>query len=206
MDDLISVIVPVYNVEAYIRECIESLLCQTYRKFELIIVDDGSTDSCGLICDEYKKNDNRVTVIHKKNGGLSDARNTGLDIMNGSYVTFVDSDDVVSNIYLEELYKASVQYNADIVQCGMIRDIKGLNDTIQNSPQILHNSEILKSYLRFQGPKVMACGKLYKKGLFNELRFPCGIVDEDDFTTYVTMYQANTYVGIGQNLYFYRRN
>ena len=106
MMNLISVIVPVYNVEPYLRQCIDSILNQTYTDFELILVDDGSTDRCPEICDKYKEKDDRVRVLHKTNGGLSDARNHGIDIANGDYITFIDSDDMVSKDYLEVLIQS----------------------------------------------------------------------------------------------------
>lgn len=105
LQPLISVIVPCYNVMEYLPKCVESILSQTYKNLEIILVDDGSTDSSGKICDGYAAKDNRIKVIHKKNGGLSDARNVALDVMKGEYVTFIDSDDYVANDYVEFLYK-----------------------------------------------------------------------------------------------------
>lgn len=105
LQPLISVIVPCYNVEEYLPKCIESILNQTYRNLEILLVDDGSPDNCGRICDEYAAKDSRIRIIHKKNGGLSDARNAALDVMTGEYVTFIDSDDYVSDDYVEYLYK-----------------------------------------------------------------------------------------------------
>lgn len=104
LQPLISVIVPCYNVEEYLPKCIESILNQTYRNLEILLVDDGSPDNCGRICDEYAAKDSRIRIIHKKNGGLSDARNAALDVMTGEYVTFIDSDDYVSDDYVEYLY------------------------------------------------------------------------------------------------------
>ena len=109
---LISVIVPVYNVEQWLPRCIESLLIQTYPNIEIILSDDGSTDECGVICDEYSKKDNRIKVIHKNNGGLSDARNCAIKQANGEYLTFVDSDDYVTNDYVETLYNLCEKYDA----------------------------------------------------------------------------------------------
>ena len=114
--DKISVIVPVYKVEEYLDECVESILRQSYSNFELILVDDGSPDRCGEMCDNYKKRDARIEVIHKTNGGLSDARNAGLRVASGEYITFVDSDDAIADNYLEILYKALKKYGVDIVQ------------------------------------------------------------------------------------------
>ena len=115
---LISIIVPVYDVEPYLRKCIDSILIQSYRDLEIILVDDGSPDNCGAICDEYAEKDKRIKVIHKKNGGLSDARNAGLDIATGEYIGFVDSDDWVMPDMYEYLYKAVKEYDADMSVCG----------------------------------------------------------------------------------------
>ena len=113
----ISVIVPIYKLEQYLEECVDSLIEQTYKNIEIILVDDGSPDNCGAICDRYAEQDDRIQVIHKKNGGLSDARNAGLDIASGEYVLFIDSDDNVSVDMVEELYGAIKKQNADISVC-----------------------------------------------------------------------------------------
>ena len=115
LQPLISVIVPCYNVEEYLPKCIESILNQTYRNLEILLVDDGSPDNCGRICDEYAAKDSRIRIIHKKNGGLSDARNAALDVMTGEYVTFIDSDDYVSDDYVEYLYKIIKESGVKIV-------------------------------------------------------------------------------------------
>ena len=125
MEDVVSVIVPVYNVEQYIRKCIESILNQTYNKMEIILVDDGSTDNSGIICDEYSKRDKRIKVIHKINGGLSDARNAGLDICTGDYIVFVDSDDYIKNNMIEMLHKDILEKRADISVCSYFFDNDG---------------------------------------------------------------------------------
>lgn len=113
----ISIIVPIYNVEKYIEKCIQSILNQTFSDFELILVNDGSTDSCGEICDKYKKLDDRIIVIHKVNGGLSSARNAGIDIARGEYIGFIDSDDYIHEKMYEILYNNAITYNSDIVIC-----------------------------------------------------------------------------------------
>lgn len=111
----LSVIVPVYNVEQYLKQCIDSILNQTFKNFELILVDDGALDSCPQICDNYSKHDDRVKVIHKKNGGLSSARNAGIKVAKGKFLTFIDSDDWISKNYFEEMMKEQDKYNADII-------------------------------------------------------------------------------------------
>ena len=117
---LVSIIVPVYKVEPYIKECLDSILEQTYKDFELILVDDGSPDQCPAICDAYALADDRIRVIHKENGGLSDARNAGIDAAQGEFLTFIDSDDMVAPEFLESLYALLVQYRADIAVCGIL--------------------------------------------------------------------------------------
>ena len=119
---LVSVIVPVYNVQDYLAECINSIIRQNYTHFELLLVDDGSTDNSGMLCEQYRKKDNRIKVIHKKNGGLSDARNYGIDKALGEYLTFIDSDDYVSEIYLNALVNTAIHNNADIVQVEFTRE------------------------------------------------------------------------------------
>ena len=163
----ISVIVPVYKVEKNIHRCVDSILGQTYADFELILVDDGSPDNCGAICDEYAAKDSRVVVIHQKNGGLSSARNAGIDIATGAYISFVDSDDYIYPNYLERLYEVLVEFDADISVCKMIEfsnDIPQLRES-NSVPKAYHNIEIcnmLCDYRKAIGI-VEACGKLYKK-------------------------------------------
>ena len=115
MDKLISIIVPVYNVEKYVAECIESIIKQTYQNLEILLIDDGSTDNSGKICDKYAEKDKRIKIIHKENGGVSSARNLGLDLAQGEYIAFIDSDDFVSNKYIESLYSAIEHKDAEIV-------------------------------------------------------------------------------------------
>ena len=117
MNKLVSIIIPVYNVEKYLAECIESVLKQTYQNIEILLIDDGSPDNSGKICDEYEEKDSRVRVIHKENGGVSSARNVGLEQANGEYITFIDSDDFVSESYIEELYIALENGNSDLAFC-----------------------------------------------------------------------------------------
>ena len=118
-NDLISVIVPVYNVESYLRKCLDSIVGQTYKKLEIILVDDGSTDGSGSICDEYAKEDHRIKVIHKDNDGVSSARNIGIDNVEGKYILFVDADDIVNERYVEILYIELLKHKVDIVFCGI---------------------------------------------------------------------------------------
>lgn len=120
-EDLISVIVPVYNVQNYLNECVESIVSQSYKKLEIILVDDGATDNSGVICDEWKEKDNRIIVVHKKNAGLGFARNSGLEVTTGDYVMFIDSDDYIASDMIERLYDVAVKTNSDTVYCGLTR-------------------------------------------------------------------------------------
>lgn len=209
MEKLISIIVPVYKVEAYLRECIDSIIGQTYKNWELFLVDDGSPDSCGDICDSYAEADKRISVIHKENGGLSDARNCALEKVSGDYITFIDSDDYISENYLQCMLSYANCYDADIVQCDYSRDKNLLNeqkDKKEKEITIIEGEEILRDYLRFKKPEVLACAKLYRKELFTSLRFPVGYIDEDNYTTYITCYYAKIFVNINRVLYYYRIN
>ena len=204
--ELISIVVPVYKVEEYIRECIDSILCQTYSNFELILVDDGSPDNCGEICDNYAKIDNRIRVIHKENGGLSDARNVGIDIAKGKYITFVDSDDYISKEYLSELYRTAIESGADIVQGAESQQPEMLDHVKEYQMVEFPSMQALKDMFLFDKVQVMAWAKLYKSYLFQEIRYPTGKVNEDNFTTYKLIVNAKTVVCIPRIIYYYRVN
>lgn len=179
--DLVSIIIPVYNVEQYLPRCLESILNQTYSEFEAIVVDDGATDRCPQICDEYEEKDNRIRVLHKKNGGLSDARNAGIKIAKGKYILFVDSDDYIQDNMLEMLMKSVQKTDADIVittkyftvsdkdnKC--VSEITG--EKVCNAGQALE--EIFCHNSRWE-----AWGTLFKKSLFDNMAFPKGKLYED---------------------------
>jgi glycosyltransferase involved in cell wall biosynthesis len=205
---MISVIVPVYRVEKYIRLCVESILGQTYPDFELILVDDGSPDSCGAICDEYAAKDTRVRVIHKENGGLSDARNAGLDIARGEYITFVDSDDYIAPNMLELLLNKLERYGADISVCGyrMVFEDSSETDELPEEDKdfCMTGPEALKPLLEgAPHMPVASWGKLYRAELFADIRFPVGRLHEDTFTTYRLVYKCGKVVCSGLRLYFY---
>ena len=205
---LISVIVPVYKVEPYIRRCIDSILSQSFTDFELILVDDGSPDNCPAICDEYVLKDNRVHVIHQKNGGLSAARNTGVDWVfansNSQWIGFVDSDDWIHSQYLEMLSAAVIENNAEASACLYSFE----NECIQK-PKI--EKANCKSYvfedffcLRQNGLNtIIACGKLYKKELFINKKYPVGKINEDLFITPRVLYECNQIVVLDVVLYYY---
>ena len=205
MGDLISVIVPVYNVEAYLEKCLESICKQTYRNLDIILVDDGSSDKSSDICDLYKKRDKRINVIHKRNGGLSDARNCGIASANGDYLMFIDSDDYIEQNMIEILYYNLTEMDADISVCGyfmvyenrVIKICDGKNRTVYLSPQAL------KVLLKKENIGVVAWNKLYKRTLFNDVRYPIGQQFEDINTTYKLIAASNKIVYDPQPMYYY---
>ncbi len=183
MNKLISVIVPVYNVEKYLQKCVDSIINQTYQNLEIILVDDGSTDNSGKICDEYLKKDKRIKVIHKRNGGLSDARNWAIDVAEGEYIEFVDSDDYIEQDMIEFLYNNIEQYNADISICSyyMIDEKECINQST-NELYVYSRLEILQEVLLDEKIRSYAWNKLFKKSLFDDIRFPVGKIFEDVIT------------------------
>lgn len=205
----LSIIVPIYNVEKYLKKCIKSILSQTYTNFELILVDDGSLDNCGAICDDYSKVDSRIQVIHKKNGGLSSARNAGLKIAVGEYVAFVDSDDWIEKNMYEKLFTEAKKNNGDIVQCKFLRtykEDKKVNIDKSNNIHIISNLEALNNlYNERYIETVVIWNKIYKRTLFDNITFPEGKIHEDEFTTHKLLYKANKVILIDEKLYYYRQ-
>lgn len=180
----VSVIIPVYNVEKYLRECVDSVINQTYKNLEIILVDDGSPDNCGKICDEYAEIDSRVKVIHKQNGGASSARNSGIEIASGEYIGFVDGDDVIESDMYEFLLNLLVDCGADIARCGMARESNGKRDVWgdDNSTVIVRNNqEGICDVGEANGIlPVSPCNKLYKAEVVNSLRFDDRFVYAED--------------------------
>ena len=208
MVPLISVIVPVYNVESYLDRCIDSIINQTYTNLEIILIDDGSTDSCSSICESYKDVDSRIKIIHKSNGGLSDARNVGLDSMSGEYVTCIDSDDFISNHYIENLYNALQIGKCEIAMSWFVDYYEG--DTLPKSEklkvedvQIYDRIECYKKMLYQDGVEISAWGKLYKSSLFNGVRYPVGKLYEDIPTTYRLIEKVDSIAVIPNIDYYY---
>lgn len=203
----ISIIVPIYNVEKYLNRCIESIINQTYKNLEIILVDDGSPDNCPQICDEYAKQDHRIKVIHKKNGGLSSARNAGMNIATGEYIGFVDSDDYIDVHMYEVLLNACLSQDCKLSICK-IQHFTGdrYSDEIKicDTYNSISNEEAL---WRLQGEDgelfCVAWNKLYHKDLFYELRYPEGKINEDEFVTYKAIHQAGNVVVCESVLYFY---
>lgn len=206
---LISIVVPVYKVKEYINDCISSILQQSYPYFELILVDDGSPDNCGEICDQYALQDKRIHVIHKQNGGLSDARNAGINVAKGEYITFVDSDDIVHQDYLKKMIDMAESTHADIIQCGFTSDKESLGAYPFSQEKVcsFSSEEALHDLLRMKTVQVNAWAKLYKIDLFHGIRYPYGRINEDNLTTYKLILAAHSSVVCSnQNLYFYRVN
>ena len=207
MSKLVSVIVPVYNVESYLKECVDSLINQTYKNIEILLIDDGSTDTSGVICDQYIKIDTRVQVKHKKNGGLSDARNTGIDMASGDYIMFVDSDDYVADNYVEIMLNAMVSQQVDIVICGYFLTDECGNVVLKDcnkTKAVFSTEEALRLLLQDKVIKNYAWNKIYKKCYFDKERFPVGRLFEDIFTTYKIFMKCNTIALIPNELYYYR--
>lgn len=204
--ELISVIVPVYNVESYFNECINSILEQTYKNLEIILIDDGSTDRSGTMCDEYASLDGRIRVIHKKNGGLSSARNAGLDICMGEYITFVDSDDYVGKKYISYMYDLMQKYNVDISSCkcrfvffngGFEAEEKQLSEFAESKHDFFENLLYCKRALGQPG-------SLFKRCLFNDIRYTEGILFEDTDIIYKLINQCEKLAISNKQLYYYR--
>lgn len=202
---LVSIIIPVYKVEQYLKRCVDSILNQTYPTLEIILVDDGSPDNCPAICDEYAKKDKRIKVIHKENGGLSSARNAGLDIATGGYISFVDSDDWVNIQYIEKLLSLAIQDNADIVIAEHIKTFGNENVKQQSFfHKIYNNKSALQTLYKNEHVSfTVSWGKLYKRDILSKIRFPLQKFHEDTFTTYLIFYASKKIVYTNQILYYY---
>ncbi len=211
---IVSVIVPVYNVSEYLPYCLDSILEQSYRELEIILVDDGSTDDSGKICDEYAKKDERIKVLHQQNGGLSAARNAGLGIATGEFVTFIDSDDFIHRdfvfIQMEQIKRSGAQASI----CSYVDVYENVEhssalDLKDEDVEVLDNRACVKaSYDRkYKGITGTACWKIYKKSLFpdNNIEYPVGRINEDIYTTYKLLYFAEKTVYVDLSMYYYRK-
>lgn len=208
-EDLISIIIPVYNVEKYLDKCIESIINQTYNNIEIILVDDGSTDNSGKICDKYREKDNRIKVIHKENGGLSDARNHGLDIAKGKYVTFIDSDDFINEKFCEILLTNLKNNNSDISCCKM-REFSDnytiINENDNRTDLIIKHCNKIEALTKVLYQIEMdssVCNKLFKIQLFKDIEFPKGRYFEDLATIYKIILKSNNVTYTNERLYYY---
>lgn len=206
-NELITIIVPAYNVEKYIKKCVNTIVNQTYRNLEIILVDDGSTDSTGKICDEYEEKDKRIKVIHKENGGLSDARNCGIDIAKGNYILTIDSDDYVDLEIVEFLYNDLKKHNADISTCLPLEiyenSSENLKNNCENKNTVLDTQTALENLMYLKDVTVSAWGKMYKKELFENVRYPKGKLYEDLATTYLLFANAKTVSTNTKKMYYY---
>ena len=211
-NELISIIVPIYNVEKYLQQCLDSILNQTYQNFECLLINDGSPDHSADICREYAVKDSRFKYFEKENGGLSDARNYGIIQSKGSYLTFVDSDDWLDSHYIETLYELMIKHNADIsVACyGAFDEEKGVflffayGDEYE---KIYSGREVVEQLPKFEGGDLTfqtSWGILSKRELFDQITFPVGRINEDIGTNYKLFMQARTIAYIHKNLYIYR--
>lgn len=222
---LISIIVPVYQVKEYVGECIESLLTQTYTNLEILLVDDGSTDGSGAICDQYAGRDARVRVVHQENQGPSAARNAGLDCAKGEYIAFVDSDDVVLPDFIETLFGLVKKYQADIAACAYVKCQTNKLERIRSAAEssncaesedkdqqeiCMSSEQMLRQWHgRYKKWETIACNKLYRKEIFDRgeadtIRFPVGRKLEDVLTSHLIVDNAMRVVLIMRGLYLYR--
>ena len=209
-DKMVSVIIPVFNVSDYLEKCVLSVIKQTYKNIEIILVDDGSTDQSGIICDKYREKDNRIKVLHKQNGGLSDARNARIRIAKGEYISFVDSDDVISPIFIEIFLKVALKGECDIVAMSWGTSfwdgdsIPKLTTNIDECEVEYMKSDQALERMLYQQVATGAPFKFYKSSIFDDLTFPVGYLYEDVATTYKAFYYADKTAIITADLYAYR--
>ena len=207
-NELVSIIVPIYNVEKYLDSCIDSIINQTYSNLEVILVDDGSPDNCPNICDEWKIKDSRIKVIHKKNGGLSDARNEGLKNSTGKFVCFVDSDDYIDKSFVEKLLSCIIENDVKISQCNYIKfndDSNSLDKIIGNYGTSIDSNKLIEQITLGDSKNTVTWNKMYSKELFNNIKFPKGKIHEDEFTTYKLFSLVDKVGQVEDCLYYYRQ-
>lgn len=203
--DLISVIVPVYNVQKWLNKCVDSILGQTYENLEVILVDDGSPDRCGEICDEYAKMDARVKVIHQENARQGAARNNGLNIAKGEYIAFVDSDDYIAPDMYEKMLSELIKHNADMAVCGYysITPYQEVASCTNDGALVMDNHKAMKSYYEEALIGGAPWNKLYKRELWEEIRFLEKIFREDEYIFYRVLAKSQKTVHIGEAKYYY---
>lgn len=209
---LISIIVPVYNCEKYLRICLDSIVGQSYKNLQIILIDDGSTDSSGAICDEYAKVDNRIKVYHQKNAGVAMARNEGLKYIKGEYVCFVDGDDVVDMEYCKSMLNVALEYDLDIVLCNIVRfyDIflfPAQKNILEYNIDFYDHHEAGIAFMKEKRFEGYVFNRFYKKEIVNECIFPAGIeTKEDEFFNAQCMMKSNKIAYLNRDLYFYRQD
>lgn len=207
---MVSIIVPVYNVENYIEKCIKSILTQSYKNIEILLIDDGSKDASGDICDKLAETDSRIRVFHQENSGVSVTRNKGLDEANGEYIAFVDSDDIVSSNYVEILLRACISNNAKMSQCNHERfedenEIHYFNGKADGNISIVSGRDICKKIYSTEGVNATVLwNKMYHASLFKGLRFPVGKIHEDLYLSYRVYYGVERVATVPYILYHYR--
>lgn len=209
MEELISVIVPIYNAEKYLNICIQSIVDQTYRNLQIILVDDGSTDLSFEICDNWGEKDSRIKVLHQKNQGAAMAKNQGLDLARGELITFVDSDDCIKKNMYDKLYKLMKNKQCDIVECNyqsFENVILNEQDIIKEKIEICNNIKAMEYLIDNSKIKPVVWNKLYKRSVINNTRFPKGRYIDDEFWIYKVIDKANKVGIINDKLYFYRQH
>lgn len=214
---LVSIIVPVYKVPKYLEQCVRSICAQTYQNIEIILVNDGSPDECPEMCENFAKEDKRIKVIHKQNGGLSSARNAGIENSTGEWLMFIDGDDFISPDMVQKLYDAAQLHQAKVAFCtvtAFIEDEDGYREIefwgppptgVRNGCDILQDA-IDQRQGRLGGHHVIACNKIYHRSIFEHLRYPEGQVHEDEATAHHVLGSCDKIVGIGDSLYYYRQH
>lgn len=202
---LVTIIIPVYNVEDYLKKCVDSVLNQTYTNIEIILVDDGSTDNSGIICDELKIRDNRIKVIHKVNGGLADARNAAIDVMTGEYVTCIDSDDWVSEDYISYLLNLLLDKDCDISMVQMKKIYKYTDelDQIKEKVEIINKVEAIEFYLYQKKFSASAHCKMYRSSILKGIRYPKGMYYEDMAVICQLLDMSDKVIVSNQQKYYY---
>ena len=202
----VTIIVPVYKVEKYLSRCVDSILNQSYPYLEIILVDDGSPDRCPAICDDYRRKDERIKVIHKKNGGLSSARNAGMRAAGGNYFCFVDSDDYIQSDMIEQLVTAAQLMQVPISVCGFTSDAALLQRGVTEEIKLYSASEAIREILLDRTICTSACAKLFDRSLFDDICFPEGMLYEDYGSTYKLIHKAGKLAFVDMKKYFYTYN
>lgn len=203
---LISVIVPIYNVEKYLDRCVDSIINQTYKNLEIILVDDGSPDNCPKMCDDYAEKDSRIKVVHKENGGLSDARNVGMEVATGEYVSFIDSDDYISLDFYETLFQTMIDNDSDIVECSVVKFYEDNNfDEYRNDLKVTNYETVdaLDGLISENPFKQHVWNKLYKSSVALDIPYAVGKLNEDEFWTYQVFGKAKKVTRINKTMYYY---
>lgn len=201
---MISIVIPVYNVEKYLKDCVNSVISQTYRDLQIILVDDGSTDSSGDICDAFAEKDERVQVIHKANGGLSDARNVGTSMSKGEFIFYLDSDDYLESDAMRVLLEAQRKYCADVVVGGYFYTYEDHEDAADNKSQVLSKENAIKQLMSGE-IQTFAWGKLIRTEIAKKHKFPYGLLFEDHFWTHLVFQESNIISCVSQPILHYRQ-